>query len=69
MGSSPGNEASMVPEVLALLKEHDALATFMVMGKFVEGNEDDLVQLLREGHELGNHGLVDKSYHRDSVEA
>jgi len=61
-----GREASMLPEVMELLRKHDASATFMVMGKFVEGNEADLVDLLRDGHELGNHGMVDRPYHKDS---
>lgn len=60
-----GNQNSMVPEVRALLHEHGAKATFMVMGRFIDGNESDLVDLLRDGHELGNHGLVDRPYHRD----
>eukprot|EP00929_Paragymnodinium_shiwhaense_P074219 TRINITY_DN37961_c0_g1_i1.p1 TRINITY_DN37961_c0_g1~~TRINITY_DN37961_c0_g1_i1.p1 ORF type:complete len:477 (-),score=91.23 TRINITY_DN37961_c0_g1_i1:46-1476(-) len=63
-----GKDNSMMKDVLALLEAHDAKATFMLMGKFAQGNEDDLVQLLREGHELGNHGLVDRQYHRDRAE-
>eukprot|EP00439_Symbiodinium_sp_Y106_P001476 s209_g1.t1 len=57
-----GPKNSMLPEIRRLLKEHQAQATFMLLGKFVSGSENDLLDLLRDGHELGNHGLVDKSY-------
>eukprot|EP00443_Scrippsiella_acuminata_P056579 CAMPEP_0115375390 /NCGR_PEP_ID=MMETSP0271-20121206/2436_1 /TAXON_ID=71861 /ORGANISM="Scrippsiella trochoidea, Strain CCMP3099" /LENGTH=483 /DNA_ID=CAMNT_0002798449 /DNA_START=144 /DNA_END=1595 /DNA_ORIENTATION=- len=62
-----GNQNSMVQEVRDVLREFDAKATFMVMGKFVQGNEDDLISLLSDGHELGNHGLVDRPYHKDGA--
>jgi len=45
-----------------------AQATFMLMGKFTAGNESGLKSLLMDGHELGNHGLVDRSYAKDSRE-
>ncbi|CAE7235884.1 unnamed protein product [Symbiodinium sp. CCMP2592] len=57
-----GPKNSMLPEIRKLLKEHQAQATFMLLGKFVPQYEAELLELLREGHELGNHGLVDKSY-------
>ena len=62
-----GRKNSMLPEVRKLLKEYDAKATFMLMGKFVPGHEEEFLQLLRDGHELGNHGLVDRSYAASSV--
>lgn len=63
-----GPEQSQVPAVLALLRRYGAKATFMTIGDFIEGHEGDLVQLLREGHELGNHGMLDRPYHRDDQE-
>eukprot|EP00434_Breviolum_minutum_P000068 symbB.v1.2.000059.t1/scaffold2.1/size812218/13 len=63
-----GPKNSLIPQVQELLKLHQAQATFMLMGKFIPGNEADLVSLLRDGHEFGNHGLVDKSYANDSRE-
>ena len=57
---SPKN--SMLPQVRSLLKQHGAQATFMLLGKFIAGNEDALADLLKDGHELGNHCLIDKSY-------
>lgn len=64
--SALGKSNSMMKEVLQLLEDHEASATFMLMGKFAEGHEEDLVQLLKEGHELGNHGMLDKPYNQDS---
>lgn len=63
-----GPEGSRMQEVLSLLREHGALATFMVIGRFAEGHEQDLLQALRSGHELGNHGMLDRAYHQDSRE-
>ncbi|CAE7680469.1 nodB [Symbiodinium sp. CCMP2456] len=57
-----GPKNSMLPEIRKLLKEHQAQATFLLLGQFVPQYEEELLALLREGHELGNHGLVDKSY-------
>lgn len=61
-----GAENSMLPEVRQLLKKYGAKASFMLIGSFVPGNEDQLVSLLEDGHEFGNHGFVDKSYARSS---
>lgn len=63
-----GPRNSMIKQVQKLLKSYQAQATFMLMGKFIPGNETDLVSLLKDGHEFGNHGLVDKSYSNDSRE-
>lgn len=63
-----GPRNSMIKQVQKLLKSYQAQATFMLMGKFIPGNEADLVSLLKDGHEFGNHGLVDKSYSNDSRE-
>ena len=41
-----GPQNSMLKEVKQLLKRHEAQATFMLMGKFIPGNENDLVALL-----------------------
>lgn len=57
-----GPKNSKVPEVRTLLRKYNAQASFMLIGSFVPGNEDDLVSLLKDGHEFGNHGFVDKNY-------
>lgn len=43
------------PEILDALAEHEALATFFVLGRQVEGREDVLRRAARSGHEIGNH--------------
>ena len=41
--------------ILDTLKAYGAAATFFVLGAQVSGNEDALVRMAREGHEIGNH--------------
>lgn len=43
------------PTILDLLAEHDARATFFVLGTTIAGRENTLERALREGHELGLH--------------
>jgi peptidoglycan/xylan/chitin deacetylase (PgdA/CDA1 family) len=47
--------AERTDDVLALLGEHDAVATFFVLGRQVEGQESALHRVADGGHELGNH--------------
>jgi len=42
--------------ILDLLAEHDARATFFVLGANIAGGERDLKRAVEEGHELGLHG-------------
>jgi peptidoglycan/xylan/chitin deacetylase (PgdA/CDA1 family) len=42
-------------DVLAVLREHDAVATFFVLGRQVEGRVSILRRVAHAGHELGNH--------------
>jgi peptidoglycan/xylan/chitin deacetylase (PgdA/CDA1 family) len=63
----PNRESSELPRLLELLKRHDAKATFMAIGSWCQGqHREDLIRLLQEGHELGNHGMLDRSYEFDS---
>lgn len=43
------------PELLDGLKERDVKATFFVVGKNIEGNEDIIKRMDEEGHLIGNH--------------
>ena len=43
------------PLLLEVLREYDVRATFFIITDQIPGNESILRQLLREGHELGNH--------------
>jgi len=43
-------------EIMQILKANNATATFFIIGSQVEGYEETLQDLLRDGNELGNHG-------------
>lgn len=47
-------------EIRQIIEENDAHATFFVIGTQVEGREDVLRKLVRNGHELGNHAMRDE---------
>jgi peptidoglycan/xylan/chitin deacetylase (PgdA/CDA1 family) len=47
-------------EILEILKENDATATFFVIGNQAHGNEAVLADIVRAGHELGNHAMHDE---------
>lgn len=46
--------------LLAVLKAHDATATFFVIGGQVAGREGLLADVVRAGNELGNHAMHDE---------
>lgn len=48
------------PEILAVLAENDARATFFVIGENVRSHPDLTRRLVAEGHELGHHMMVDE---------
>ncbi|KAF7549696.1 hypothetical protein G7046_g8261 [Stylonectria norvegica] len=52
--------SSHTDEIMQVLEENDAHATFFVIGSQVEGREDTLRKLVRNGHELGNHAMHDE---------
>jgi len=45
----------ITPQILALLKEHKAKATFFCIGKNAEKHPETLKQTFDEGHVIGNH--------------
>jgi peptidoglycan/xylan/chitin deacetylase (PgdA/CDA1 family) len=47
-------------EIMQVLRENDAHATFFVIGRQVEGRETILRKLVAQGHELGNHAMRDE---------
>jgi peptidoglycan/xylan/chitin deacetylase (PgdA/CDA1 family) len=47
-------------EIMQLLKENDAHATFFVIGGQVAGREGKLRELIHNGNELGNHAMHDE---------
>jgi len=50
-----GPHAEDTPELLALLKRHNARATFFVIGRQVEKHPEQARAILRAGHTLANH--------------
>ncbi|GAO15557.1 uncharacterized protein UV8b_02954 [Ustilaginoidea virens] len=46
--------------IMDVLRASGARATFFVIGAQVPGREDTLRRLVREGHELANHGMRDE---------
>ena len=65
--SGQGQGASMLPEVQKVLHDNDAKATFFVMLDGCEGVADNVIEnLLKDGHELGNHLVSDRPYDQDS---
>ncbi len=54
----------ITPRILDVLAEHDAHATFFVIGEYVPGNEEIVRRMAAEGHELGNHLMSDAPSYR-----
>ncbi len=50
---------TLTPRILDVLANHDAHATFFVIGDHVPGNEHVLHRVVADGHELGNHDFRD----------
>ncbi|KAK8219332.1 hypothetical protein M8818_001066 [Zalaria obscura] len=46
--------------IIQVLKENNAHATFFIIGSQVHGHETTLQNLVRAGHELGNHAMRDE---------
>src|SRR5215475_7736047 len=56
-----GPNPEFTPQVLELLKENDAKATFFLIGERAERNPELVRRILAEGHEVGNHWCRDGS--------
>lgn len=50
-----GYENGNTPAILKALKKHKVPATFFVVGHFINENEDLIKQMVKEGHNVGNH--------------
>jgi peptidoglycan/xylan/chitin deacetylase (PgdA/CDA1 family) len=50
---------TLTPRILDVLAEHDAHATFFVIGEHLAGNEKIMRRLIADGHEVGNHMMSD----------
>jgi len=45
-----------LPQLLQILKDEDVKATFFLTGKWAEKQPDLVKQIVKDGHDLGNHG-------------
>lgn len=52
-----GPDLKITPQVLALLKKHNLLATFFLIGHKISGQEAIVQQIDAEGHLIGNHSF------------
>jgi len=57
-----GPNREYTPQVLSTLAQHNAPATFFVIGKNIRGNESVLKQIDAEGHSIGNHSYTHSFY-------
>lgn len=53
-----GPNREYTPQVLSILAQYDASATFFVIGKNIPGNESILKQIDAAGHSIGNHSYT-----------
>jgi len=60
--------ASVIMKVRNVLVEHDARATFFLGADSVAGHEVAFADLLRDGHEIANSCIEDRSYAEDTEE-
>lgn len=65
-----GNE--YIPDMLKIFKERDIKITFFPTGRWAENNEELLLKICEDGHEIGNHGYrhvdYDKLDYRNNYE-
>ncbi|KAL5002067.1 hypothetical protein BDV10DRAFT_130114 [Aspergillus recurvatus] len=52
--------SEFTPEILRLLRENDARATFFLIGDHIPGREGLMRDAVNEGHELANHAMHDE---------
>lgn len=50
-----GPHPQVTPRVLDILREHDARATFFLIGRLAERHPDIVRRIVAEGHQIGNH--------------
>lgn len=50
-----GPDSATTPELLRILADNNARATFFLISSHLPGNDTLVARLVREGHEIGNH--------------
>lgn len=63
-----GPDRRFTPQVLDILKKHDAKATFFLMGSRVKGHPDITKRIHDEGHVIGNHTFWHPKLYEESLE-
>ena len=62
-------DGDMTEDVRKLFKKYNAKATFFVTGSHCKHTKkEDILNLLKDGHELANHGMYDWPYNKYSEE-
>jgi peptidoglycan/xylan/chitin deacetylase (PgdA/CDA1 family) len=56
-----GPDSSSTGEILRVLREHDAHATFFLISEHVRGQEALVSSIVADGHEIGNHLTRDEA--------
>jgi peptidoglycan-N-acetylglucosamine deacetylase len=57
-----GPSSIYTPQILEILDKHRAKATFFILGKNIEGNQDLIREIYRKGHLIGNHSWNHPSF-------
>ena len=55
-----GPDPVTTPKILDVLMQHDARATFFLITNHIPGNEDVVLRIVEENHELANHLTTDE---------
>lgn len=55
-----------IDEILNVLDKYNAKATFFVVGKWIDKNEDVLKKIHQKGHEIGNHSYSHPNFNEIS---
>jgi peptidoglycan/xylan/chitin deacetylase (PgdA/CDA1 family) len=61
-----GPGSRLTPAILNMLAEHDAKATFFLLGRNIAGREEIVRQISQQGHEICSHGYDHLHYWRIS---
>ena len=58
-----------VYQILDILTEHEAKATFFIGGCWADDNVECLKEIYAQGHEIGNHGYFHKEHSKMDLSA
>lgn len=60
--------AENVMKILEVLRKYSAKATFFIGGIWAEKNRDTVLEIARNGHEIGSHGYLHKDHAKMTIE-